>query len=111
MPMLHDYSKKITSCYKNLILPVIFFTICFHFQESERIIEIRQTNDGNNGAKLFAVFSTQNVLVRREVLAFPTDSLVADCGGVLGLFLGFNFLMVWEWMLNGFYVLFNRFDK
>ena len=108
MPMLHDYSKKITSCYKNLILPVIF-TICFHFQESERIIEIRQTNDGNNGAKLFAVFSTQNALVRREVLAFPTDSLVADCGGVLGLFLGFNFLMVWEWVLRGFILLFKKF--
>ena len=85
--------------------------ICFHFQESERIISIRHTKDWNNGAELFAVFSTQNVLVRREVLAFPTDSLVADCGGILGLFLGFNFLMVWEWILNGFKVLFYRFNK
>ena len=67
--------------------------------------------NGINGTELFAVFSTQNILVRREVLAFPTDSLVADCGGILGLFLGFNFLMVWEWMLNGFFVLYNRFNK
>ena len=72
---------------------------------------IRVTENWNNGSKLFAVLSTQNVLVRREVLAFPTDSLVADCGGVLGLFLGFNFLMVWEWMLNGFFVVVNRFNK
>ena len=85
--------------------------ICFHFQESERIISIRHTKDWNNGAELFAVFSTQNILVRREILAFPTDSLVADCGGVLGLFLGFNFLMVWEWVLSGFFVIFNRFNK
>ena len=61
--------------------------------------------------KLYPVFATKNILVRREVLAFPSDSLVADCGGILGLFLGFNFLMVWEWVLNGFFVLFNRFDK
>ena len=82
-----------------------------HFQESERIKTIRLTENENNGSKLFAVFSTQNVLVRREILAFPTDSLVADCGGVLGLFLGFNFLMVWGWVLSGLFVIFNRFNK
>ena len=60
---------------------------------------------------LYPVFATKSILVRKEVLAFPSDSLVADCGGVLGLFLGFNFLMVWEWMLKGFFVVFNRFNK
>ena len=35
----------------------------------------------------------------KEVEAFPFVSLVADCGGLLGLFLGFNFLMVWGWLL------------
>ena len=100
-PMFYDYFKNI----------LLLITICIHFQESERIIEIRETKYRNNGSKLFAVFSTQNILVRREILAFPTDSLVADCGGVLGLFLGFNFLMVWEWILNGFFVLYNRFNK
>ena len=54
---------------------------------------------------------SSNVLVLKEEEAFSLGSFVADCGGVLGLFVGFNFLMVWEWMLNGFSVLFNRFNK
>ena len=64
-----------------------------------------------NVSELYPVFATKSILVRKEVLAFPTDSLVADLGGILGLFLGFNFLMVWEWMLKGFFVVFNRFNK
>ena len=42
------------------------------------------------------MFSVEKILVRKEVEAFPLISLVADCGGILGLFLGFNFLGIWE---------------
>ena len=34
-----------------------------------------------------------------EVEAYPVLSLVADVGGVLGLFVGFNFLMLWDWIV------------
>ena len=44
------------------------------------------------------IFATASVQVLREEEAFTFGSLVADCGGVLGLFVGFNFLMVWDWM-------------
>ena len=46
------------------------------------------------------MFTTEKVLVRKEVEAFPLVSLVADCGGILGLFLGFNFFMIWEWIMD-----------
>ena len=46
------------------------------------------------------MFTSENILVRKEVEAFPLESLVADCGGILGLFLGFNFLMIWEWIMD-----------
>ena len=46
------------------------------------------------------MFASNTVLVRKEEIAFPLDSLVADIGGILGLFLGFNFLMIWEWMAD-----------
>ena len=39
------------------------------------------------------IFATASVQVLREEEAFTFGSLVADCGGVLGLFIGFNFLM------------------
>ena len=39
--------------------------------------------------------------VLKEVEAYPALSLVADVGGVLGLFIGFNFIMVWDWVVWG----------
>ena len=40
--------------------------------------------------------SSESIEVQREQLVYPFQSFVADCGGVLGLFIGFNFLMVWD---------------
>ena len=48
---------------------------------------------------LIPKFASGSVEVRREVEAYSLGSLVADCGGVLGLFIGFNFLMVWDGMV------------
>ena len=48
---------------------------------------------------LSIVFASTSVLVLKEEEAFTFGSLVADCGGVLGLFIGFNFLMVWDWLV------------
>ena len=49
--------------------------------------------------ELWAAFASDTVTVKREEEAFSFGSLVADCGGVLGLFIGFNFLMVWDWII------------
>ena len=51
-------------------------------------------------SNLWPIFTCEKVLVRKEVEAFPLGSLVADCGGILGLFLGFNFFLVWEWIMD-----------
>ena len=42
------------------------------------------------------IFASNLVEVEKEEEAFPFISLVADCGGILGLFIGFNFLMIWD---------------
>ena len=41
-------------------------------------------------------FSGQTALIEKEVLDYPFITLLADFGGVLGLFIGFNFLMIWD---------------
>ena len=51
------------------------------------------------GMILPAMFSSFEVLTEEE--AYPLLSLLADVGGVLGLFVGFNFLMVWDWIVMG----------
>ena len=44
------------------------------------------------------MFTSATVSVEKEEMEFSFDDLVADCGGVLGLFIGFNFLMVWDFI-------------
>ena len=39
------------------------------------------------------------VEVLKEQEAYPILSFVADFGGILGLFIGSNFLMVWGWLM------------
>ena len=41
-------------------------------------------------------YGTSVVEMEKEEWAFPLRSLIADCGGTLGLFVGFNFLMIWH---------------
>ena len=53
----------------------------------------------NGMTLLLQSFASDSVIVQREVEAFSFQSLVADCGGVLGLFIGFNFLTVWDWII------------
>ena len=45
------------------------------------------------------LFASNRIRVEREERAHTLSSLVSDCGGGLGLFIGFNFLMVWDWIL------------
>ena len=51
------------------------------------------------GTQFTLVFSTNTLEVIKEEPAFPITSFVADCGGVLGLFIGFNFIMVFDWIV------------
>ena len=49
--------------------------------------------------ELVPKFASGSIQVMREEEAFSFGSLVADCGGVLGLFIGFNFIMIWDWIV------------
>ena len=39
---------------------------------------------------------SQNTHIEEEVLVYSFESLVAELGGSLGLFLGFSFMTVWD---------------
>ena len=53
----------------------------------------------NGFTQLAFTFSSDLIEIMREEEAYPFLSLVADCGGVLGLFIGFNFITIWDWTL------------
>ena len=48
-----------------------------------------------NISEIRILFSGQTVIIEKEELAYPFITMMADFGGVLGLFIGFNFLMIW----------------
>ena len=64
-----------------------------------KITEDRIDETGLPQSVLIPMFTSNTVIVLREEEAYSFLSLVADCGGVLGLFIGFNFLLFWDSMI------------
>ena len=46
------------------------------------------------------LFASSLTVLEQEVYKVDISDLVADCGGILGLFVGFNFLMVWDFLVS-----------
>ena len=66
-------------------------------------MQIQEDNESpGHDPQLHLAYSEDYVEVLKEEEAYPLLSLVADCGGILGLFIGFNFLMVWDWIIIAF---------
>ena len=42
------------------------------------------------------MYSSKKVIIEKEESAYSLTSFVAECGGLLGMFVGFNFLLVWD---------------
>ena len=51
-----------------------------------------------NTSLVSMVLARSTVNKRTEVLVYPLESLVAEFGGALGMFLGFSFFMIWDWV-------------
>ena len=75
--------------------PLILNVYCLQITEDPIVIQRGQ----RTGVRVLA---SDTIKVLREEEAFSFVSLVADCGGVLGLFIGFNFLMIWDWIVKCF---------
>ena len=54
------------------------------------------TNLNFSFTPLYISFSSSKITVEKEVVSYSYLSFVADCGGLLGLFIGFNFVMFWD---------------
>ena len=112
-----EYGKGVLMKRTNCLMPCTFMEYKVRYfpfpSDSDVFLQIAETSEvkdgmwGSQGLKLLPMFTNEMILIRKEVEVFPFISLVADCGGILGLFLGFNFLMIWEWLFD-FIVLFRE---
>ena len=57
-------------------------------------------DEPQDSLELVIAYAGNSIEVQREEEAYSLLSLVADVGGVLGLFIGFNFIMLWDWMIS-----------
>ena len=55
---------------------------------------------GGTDCTLNIMFASRIVVVEKEEKTYPFQSFVAECGGCLGLFLGFSFLLVWDGLVE-----------
>ena len=53
-------------------------------------------DNSQNYTRLIMNLASKKILVEREVESYSFLSFIADCGGILGLFIGFNFLMIFD---------------
>ena len=63
-------------------------------------------NKNSSFATIIPLFDA-TVEVQTEQEAYPILSFVADIGGILGLFIGFNFLAVWDGTMKFFFYFLN----
>ena len=61
-----------------------------------QLVEEPYKNPNDDKVTSLMLVLNPTVEVLREQEAYPILSLVADIGGILGLFIGFNFLMIWD---------------
>ena len=64
-----------------------------------------------NVTELQILFDSPSILIEKEELAYSSLTLVSDVGGVLGLFIGFNFLMIFDWIVLPFKQFFDFINK
>ena len=102
--IMHDlhYKSRMASELKEIVDKTECLIPC-KFQEIKQIgdplnfVGSEKSPDPDSFTLGLRIIST-NIKTETETLVYPFLSLIAEIGGTLGLFLGFSFLMVWDWV-------------
>ena len=57
------------------------------------------TYEEENDTRTGLAFTRSKVIVNKQMWSYSTLSFVADCGGILGLSVGFNFLIILDFII------------
>ena len=75
-----------------------------------KLVEDKMESFIENATALHLGLGSKNVLKRREILIYTFTSFIAEFGGALGLFVGFSFLMLWNYMEQAIKILMHKFN-
>ena len=96
-----SFYHKIFSSEQKDVVKLTNCTIPCNFRAINAVGEPMITKMGNKGG--FLIFSlnlvSTDIRVETQALVYTFTSLIANFGGALGLFLGFSFYMLWEWII------------
>ena len=62
------------------------------FSLSSEVTQIKTSNS----TRAFLAFESNYIVSKKQVWVYPWTSLIAEFGGTLGLFVGFSFIMIWD---------------
>ncbi len=82
---------------------IIMFTNCIkpcHYKKYQIVGDKSPTSFKSNFSTISFWAVSMDTVVEKETLMYPLTSLVAEFGGTLGLFLGFSFMVVWDWAVK-----------
>ena len=105
---INDYFRCLKPCtfieyqvFEKKSLDLDKFSYVWTFQIAEQPIYFERpfVNDEEN-LQVYITFAMPTISVEKEVDAYPWTSFVADYGGLLGLFVGANFLGHFEFCLT-----------
>ena len=69
----------------------------------------KQVNQGEEDyTRICPMFVSDHIHVLKEEEAFSFEELISEVGGTLGLFIGFNFVMIWDFIVRSFEMIFRR---
>ena len=74
-----------------------------------KLVEDKLETFKENLTSLDFGLGSKNVLKRREILIYTFTSFIAEFGGALGLFVGFSFLLLWNYMEQAIKMVIHKF--
>ena len=81
-------------------MPLFFVLNGLSAAEGYKMVRFKPEEDARKVMTVIHImFSSSSVILKKEVKVFSFQSLVADVGGVLGLFIGFSFLGLSEFAI------------
>jgi len=107
-----SFNHKIFSSEQKDVVKTINCTIPCNYRTFNAVGKPMITKMGKKGGFLIISLNlvSTDIRVETQALVYTFTSLIANFGGALGLFLGFSFYMLWDWIVYLILMFYKRVD-